>query len=304
MIRFMIHTPVNMRGRMLDYIKNNLPALEEKMGDKIILHVPHDPEYEADCGEEWLAPAVEKGIVPEIIITHATDFASLTDRYQDNLFSDLAGQFEKNHPIRKELSMLTDPKGLFSLVSVTPLVMFYNPKTVKEDDLKHTWADLFNENYKVIFPDRDKPLTRAAGAFLKQRFPDEFPKFEKRVVYEGYPSDVVKAVISGEYDMAMSICSFAEMGNSRGIKINPTEEGYILLPQVLVWKNGVNEKATAIADLLMSEEMQSFLSEQGSWPASSGVPIGDTIEHNDRLKNWQGWDSYLKEVSEFDKFTE
>ena len=30
MIRIMIHTPVNLRGRMLDYLKNNLPDLENK----------------------------------------------------------------------------------------------------------------------------------------------------------------------------------------------------------------------------------------------------------------------------------
>ena len=303
MIRFMVHTPVNLRRRMMDYVKGNLPDLEKRIGDKIMLYMPHDPEYEAYCGEEWLAPSVERGNVPDVILTHATDFASLKSRLDNNLFSNLAGRYEKQNPVRDELSMITDPMGIFYPVCVTPLVMLYNSNNVKEHELKHSWADLFNKKFNVIFPGRDKPLTRAAGAFLLQRFPEEFPEFEKRVVYEGYPSDVVKAVVSGEYDIAMSIFSFAMMANSRGIAINPTQEGYIPLPQVLVWKQGADERLTAIADLLMSEEMQNFLSDQGSLPARKGVPMGDISRDNTQLKNWQGWDTYIEEVAGFDKFS-
>lgn len=303
MIRFMVHTPVNMRGRMTDYIKDNLPALEEKIGDKISLYTPHDPEYSSDCSEEWLAPSIEKGIMPDVIVTHATEFAALDSRSETCLFSDIAARYLQANPVREELNMLIDPQEIFYPISVTPLVMVYNTEKVKETDLSHSWADLFNEKYKVIFPDRDKPLCRAAGAYLKATFPEQFPEFEKKVVYDGSPANVVKAVASGEYDMAMTNSSFAAIAQGKRIAINSPKEGYILLPQVLVWKKGADERLTALADILASEEIQGYLAEQGAWPVRKGIPMCDTITYNQQLVNWQGWDSYVKSVAEFDKFS-
>ncbi len=303
MVRFMVHTPVNMRGRMTDYIKDNLWALEEKIGDKVALYTPHDPEYTSDCSEEWLASAIEKGIVPDVIVTHATEFAALENRSEVGLFSDLSSRYLKENPVREELSMLIDPQGIFYPISVTPLAMIYNTEKIKEHELKRSWADLFNEKYKIIFPDRDKPLCRAVGAFLKAKFSEQFPAFEKKVVYEGSPANVVKAVASGEYDMAITNSSFAAMAQGRKIAINAPKEGYILLPQVLVWKKGTDERLTALADLLIGEEMQRYLSEQGAWPVRKDIPICDTVAYNQQLTSWQGWDAYIKAVSEFDKFS-
>lgn len=299
----MIHTPVNLRGHMLDCIKNNLPDLEKNFGDKITLYTPHDPEYTMDCSEEWLAPAIEKGNVPDIMVTHAPEFASVENRVESGMFSELIGQYAKENPVREELSMLTDPEGLFYPLFVVPLAMFYNTKNINEKELKNSWTDIFNKKYKVRFPERDKPISRAVGAFLKHKFPKQFSEFEKRVVYEGSPAHVVKSVISGEYDIAVTNISFAMMAEGRGITINPTTEGFVLLPQVLVCKKEVGEKIKIIADLLMCEEMQTYLGEQGAWPALKGISMCDTIALNGRLKNWQGWQAYTQEISEFDKLT-
>ena len=303
MIRFMIHTPVNVRGRMIDYTKDNLPDLEDKIGDNVALYTPHNREYALEGSEEWLAGAIEKGIVPDVIVTHVTEFATLDNQSESGLFSSMAGRYSKEVPIRNELNMLADPQGIFYPISVTPLVMIYNPETIKEDELEHSWADLFNEKYKVIFPDRDKPLCKAAGAFLMATFPNQFPAFDKRVVYEGSPVNMIRAVASGEYDIAMTTASFAAIGQSRGLAINSAKEGCVILPQVLVWKKGADEKLVALADLLLYEEMQEFLSEQGVWPIREGIPMSETIAYNQQLLNWQGWDVYLKAVSDFDKFS-
>jgi spermidine/putrescine-binding protein len=302
MIRIMIHTPVNLRGHMLDYLKNNLPDLEERIGDKITLYTPHDPEYCSVCSEQWLGSSIEKGIVPDLMITHVPEFATLGNRIESGLFSDIAGEFASEHPVREELHMLTDPHGLFYPLFVVPLVMFYNTKKIKENELKHSWSDLFNKNFKIIFPNRDKPLSRAVGAYLKHEFPEQFPEFEERVVYEGSPPSVIKSVISGEFDIGITNFTFAMMAKGRGIAINPPTEGFILLPQVIAWKKGADEKLKIIADLLMQEEMQKYLSEQGCWPALRSIPIHDMIAYNGRLKNWQGWESYIEEVSEFDQY--
>lgn len=130
-------------------------------------------------------------------IQDASEFAILRNRMESGLLSDLAGRYADENPVREELRMLTDPHGLFYPLFVVPMVMFYNSRKIKEGELKHSWTDLFNEKFKVIFPNRDKPLTRAVGAYLKHEFPEQFPEFEQRVVHEGTPPSVIKSVVSG-----------------------------------------------------------------------------------------------------------
>lgn len=296
MIRFMIHTPVNTRGYLLDYIKNRLPELEESVGDKIALYTPHSPEYTMDCSEEWLAPSIEKGIMPDVIITHATEFASITNRVE--LFSTLSGAYAEENPVRDELSMLKDPDGIFYPLFVVPVVMCCGKRTV--GGLSHSWADLLNEKLKVVLPDRDKPLSRAVGGFMKSRYPEQFDAFEKRAVYNGSPNNVVKSVISGEYQVAVTNASFGMMAKNKGITLNIPSEGVVLLPQVLAFKKDSDDRLKAIADLMMSSDIQDYLGEQGNWPARADSPMGETIQYNEQLLNWQGWDTYVHEVSEFD----
>lgn len=302
MIRVMVHTPVNLRGRMLDFMKKNLKDLENKIGDEITLYTPHDPEYDSNCSEEWLSPSIEKGIVPDLMITHAPEFATLKNKEKSELLSDMAGKYTVDNPVREEIKMLEDPKGLFYPLFVVPMAMFYNTNKIQEEELEHSWKDIFNDKFKIIFPERDKPLSRAVGAYLKHNYPEQFEELEKRVVYEGSPTHVIKSVVSGEYDMGITNYTFALMAEGRNAAINYPKEGYILLPQVLMWKKGADEKLKAIADLLMGEEMQRYLSEQGTWPALRGIPIDKSIEYNGILKKWQGWDAYLSQVYEFDKY--
>ncbi len=302
MIRFMLHTPVNVRGRMMSYIKANLGEISAEVGDKINLYTPHDPEYTSDCTEEWLMASIENNIMPEVIVTHATEFAGLTKEERQRLFSDMAGKYAERRPIRKELSNLYDPEGIFYPISVTPLAMIYNTENVKEEDLKHSWSDLFNEKYKVVFPDRDKPLSRAVGGFLKTRFPEQFPAFEEKVTYDGSPADMSRLVASGKYDMAMTLLSFAQVGQTHRVRINHVKEGYVLLPQLLVWGRGTDPKLAALADLLTGDEMQIYMAEQDAWPVKEGVTINSASQDMKQIAEWQGWEAYLHAVRDFDSY--
>lgn len=302
LIRFMLHTPVNVRGRMLDCIKASLKELEEEVGDSIQLFTPHDPEYSSDCTEEWLAPSIEKGIMPDVIVTHATEFASLKQEARSRLFSDLAGQYAKLNPIREEMRRLYDPQGIFYPISVTPLAMIYNTEKVKEEDLNGSWTDLFHDKYSVIFPDRDKPLCRAVGGYLKANYPDQFAKFEEKVVYDGSPANMLRLVASGQYDMAMTLLSFASIAQQDRVKINKAKEGYIPLPQLIVWKQGVSERLSVLADMLTSLEMQVYLAEQDTWTVNENVPLAGTSQDMKQLSEWKGWDFYLEAVNAFDKY--
>ncbi len=302
MIRFMLHTPVNVRGRMLDYIKASLKDLEEEVGDSIQLFTPHDPEYSSDCTEEWLTPSIEKGIMPDVIVTHATEFASIKEGARSCLFSDLAGQYAKLNPIREEMSQLYDSRGIFYPISVTPLAMIYNTEKVKEKDLTGSWTDLFNDKYSVIFPDRDKTLCRAVGGYLKANYPDQFAKFEEKVVYDCTPANMLRLVASGQYDMGMTLLSFANIAQQNRVKINKVKEGYIPLPQLIVWKRGVNDRLSILADLLTGSEMQTYLAEQDTWAVNKCVPLSGTSQDMKQLSEWKGWDFYLEAVDAFDKY--
>jgi hypothetical protein len=303
LIRFMLHTPVNVRGRMLDYLKASLKDLEREVGDEIQLFTPHDPQYSSDCTEEWLPASIERGIMPDIIITHATEFASLKREQRIELFSSLPGQYEELKPIRKELSKLKDSLGIFYPISVTPLAMIYNAENVKEEELKHSWADLFNEKFKVIFPERNKPLCRAAGGFLKANFPEEFPEFEERVTYSGTPANMTRLIASGEYDMGMTLLPFAGIGQQGRVKINKTKEGYIPLPQTIVWKKGASKSLMTFADIFRGRDMQSYLAEQDTWTVREDMPIRASDQDMKQVLEWKGWDFYLDAVDEFDKYS-
>lgn len=300
MIRFMNHISVNLRGHLIDYLKSNLSQLEKDVGDRITFFTPHDEEYSMKCKESWLIPSIEKGILPDVILAHATEFASLKNRSDGELFSDIAGKYAEENPIREELAMLKDPKGLFYPLFVVPLVMCYNTKIVNPEDLKHSWTDLFNEKYKVYLPSREKPMTRAIGAFLKKNYPQQFARFDERAVYKDSPKEVMKSVISGECHIAVSNISFATMGQNKNVALNLPSEGVVILPVVMAWKNNSSEKLKIFADLLMQQEIQDYLGGQGNWPSLKSAKMGDTIKYMDQLKNWEGWDAYIKAVSDFD----
>lgn len=302
MIRWMMHMPVNVRSRMIEYAKEALEVLEYPRGMDFSVVTPHDPPYTLDCSEEWLGSAIDKQIVPEVIVTHATEFA--TDRLQGREchFSPFAQGCLDRNPIRKEFVMLQDPLRVFFPVSVTPLVMVFNPETVHGDELVHSWEDLLETHRSVLFPDRDKPLSRAAGAYLLKTYPDRFPDFERRVAYDGSPASVVKRVASGEYDMAMTNYSFASMVAGRRVAINKPKEGCILLPQVMVWKKGVEEDLIVLSDLMMQKKTQEYLMEQGIWPARSDIPPDETFSCSRQLDCWTGWDDYIEAVADFDAY--
>ena len=303
MIRFMLHTTVNVRGWMSAYIKARLGKLEEEVGETIQLFTPHDPEYDSECTEEWLVPSIEKGIMPDVMVANVTEFASLEKEERIRILSKLAGEYAERNPLREELNALTDPLGIFYPISVTPLTMIYNADNVKEDALLRSWEDLLDDRYTVLFPDRDKPLSRAVGAYLKVNFPEQFARFEKRVTYSGTPANILKAVASGEYDMAMTLLSFAGVGQQGRVRINEPREGYTPLPQVIAWKQGTSKSLMTFADILTDPEMQTYLSNQDAWTVKEGVPLCGTAQDMKQLADWQGWDFYLDAVADFDRYT-
>lgn len=251
-MRFMIHIPVNIRAHLVNDLRDHQEELEGAIGEKLEIYTPHDDEYASEVCGRWLLLAAEKQIVPDLILFMAPEYAISDSASLDALFSRFAGEVDRRHPITPAFRMLVDEVGLFYPFAATPLTMLYNTFSIKESQLLHSWEDLFNPKFRILFPDRDKPLCRAAGAYLLGKYPDQFAEFESRVTYDGSPASVGKAVISGEYDIAMTLASFAQIHEGERVAINHPKEGNILMPQVLVCKRGAERKVWPVLEYMMN----------------------------------------------------
>lgn len=301
MIRFMMHVPVNVRARMIELCKDSVSLLEESLKEQISLVTPHDKMYSVDCSEEWLGQAIERDLVPDVIVTHATEFATKKLDTLELFCKDDTLQTV----VREEFSQLMDPCHRLFLVCVTPLVMVYNPQRVDESELKHSWEDVLCPRYSILFPDRDKPLSRAAGSYLLKHYPNQFDDFERRVVYDGSPASVMKQVSCGDYDIAMTHYPFALMGNQKNLAINMPIEGCILLPQVLTCLKDRKHLLPYVHSLLMQGSVQEYLQEQGLWSVHQDIELAENYaECAKQIGSWQGWQEYIQAVADFDTYPE
>ncbi len=302
MITFMIHTPINSRGYLMGYLKDNLVSLEKEIGEEISLVTPHDYEHTKHCTESWLLPCVKDDTLPDIILTHAGEFADLKDfNLEDHFSTSFAEKYNQDNPVRTELEILKDPKGIFYPLFVVPVSMGYNKKNLDEKYISGSWNDLFNENIKIILPALEKPLTKAFLSFIMENFPEKSSNFFNNISFGNSPVDVVRSIAAGEFDMAVSNISFINMMKNKNIDLNTPKEGVMLLPQVLAWKKNADEKVLKVTELLMKKEIQNYLGEQDFWPSLENSFLGESFKNNELLKSWQGWEKYINSIVNFEK---
>jgi len=300
MINFMIHTPVNSRGRITEYVKERLPTLEAELGEKITISSPHDYETACDGSESWLINCIQKDILPDIVLTHAGEFYALGETPMSEYFTPICGDLEKQYPVRDELKMLVDTAGFFYPMSVVAIVMSYNKKNVDASKLSGSWRDMFLDRFKVVIPDNSKHITIAAGAYILKYMPEyfeQFQAFDRRFS----PAEVTKSVASGEYDMSITNAGFSIMAKSRSVEINPALEGTILLPQVLAFKKGGDERLFKLAATVLEKEIQDYMGNQGFFTSNADAVMGEMVKYDGRLKEWSGWKDYINEISEYEK---
>lgn len=300
MINFMIHTPVNSRGRITEYVKWRLPTLEAELGEKITISSPHDYETACDGSESWLINCIQKNILPDIVLTHAGEFSALGETPISEYFTHICKDFEKRYPVRDELKMLVDTDGFFYPMSVVAIVMSYNKNNIDPSKLSGSWKDMFFDGLKVVVPDNSKHITIAAGAYFLKYMPEyfeQFQSFDRRFS----PAEVTKSVASGEYDMSITNAGFSIMAKSRSVEINPAVEGTILLPQVLAFKKGSDERLFKLAATVLEKEIQDYMGEQGFFTSNADAIMGEMVKYDGRLKEWSGWKAYIDEVSEYEK---
>lgn len=235
------------------------------------------------------------------MLCHASDLSVIDAPTRKKLFSGIARAYEKEHPIRKEFSAFSDPDGICYPLFIVPMVMFYNKKNGTADTLAGSWNDLFNLERKILFPDRDTPISKVVLAFLEKNYPDNYQAFLNRVAFGDSPVEVIQAVVVGKFDLAISNFSFSLMAKQRNIEINTATEGAIALPQIMLWKKGVSEKALLIADVYRDPMIHTYLGEQGFWPCLPDVPVGLFPPGSAVEKDWDGWDRFLEGIAKTEK---
>ena len=298
MINLMIHTPVNTRARVTEYIKSKLSMLENEFGEEIIITSPHDYEKLRNCQDNWIDNCIRDNNLPDMVLTHACEFSTLLGKDMKKYFSPLGGEYVKEKPVRDELVKFMDEESIFYPIFIVPIIMCYNKNTVDVNDLTGSWNDLFNPKYKSVLPDKSKPITKVVGAHIISYESDKFKVLES-LDYIFSPKAVMKSLMMQEHDIAVTNTAFLNVGGNN-IRLNPTKEGVMLLPQVIAFKKGADRKLLKIIDLLLELEIQNYFGENGYFPSNPDAIMGKTIELDEKIKNFTSWDHYLEEFNKYD----
>jgi precorrin-4 methylase len=297
----MIHTPVNTRAHLIDYMQAHLPELETILGERARITDPHEYDPDSKCEVSWILGALKDEKMPDLFITHACEFSPFDSASIRQLLAPQAAGFATSWPVRKEFQMLIDPEARFYPYCMVPIVMCYHPDLVDESALEGSWSDLFNENLMCLCPSIEKPISKTLGAYLLHAFPDQFGKFIQRCDWKFSPAEVLRKVAAGEYPMGVTTLSFAMMAENMGMKIHRPKEGALLIPQVLCWHQS-DEKLQAAAAVLMRPEVLEYLASQGYWTAIEVEGEKTDLKDCPQIEQWPGWDKHIQRVRIFEAF--
>ncbi len=303
MINLMIHTPVNTRARITDYVKEFVPELAKELSEEVVITSPHDFERSGDLTDNWIDNCIADDSLPDLVLTHVSEFSSLHGKEIKSVFSTLGGEYTKIKPVRKELEIFMDSESVFYPLFIVPIVMCYNSVLIDPSELKNSWQDLLDPRFRAVVTDRSKPITKIVGAYIVKNCPEKFEQFDSLdSIYT--PKEVMKSLMAKDHDLAITNTAFARVAKSRGVSINPTKEGVMILPQVVALKKGADQRLLKVIDHLLEDEIQNYLGENGYFPANPDAVMGDTIGLDSMIKDFRGWEGYIKEILGYEMLIE
>ena len=295
MINLMIHTPVNTRARITVHVQEIVPELADDLNDEVIITSPHDFERSGDLSDNWIDNCIQDNSLPDLVLTHASEFAVLYGKDMKSYFSSMGGEYTKTKPVRQELAAFVDSESIFYPLFIVPIVICYDMEEIAPGELENSWEDLFNPKYNAVVTDRSKSITKIVGAHILKTCPDKFDQFDNLdTIYS--PKEVMKSLMAKDHDLAITNTAFARIAKGRGVSINPTKEGVMILPQVVALKKGADKRLLKVIDHLLEEEIQNYLGENGFFPANENAVMGETIALDGMIKGFEGWNSYLQEI--------
>lgn len=282
-----LHSPLNVNLSLAEMVKTAARDIGTKHGTSIEVE-------SATCHQR------ENGLLPganfhrdDMIITYSSDFAFVGREGAKDAFSPLSGEF----PLREELASrgFTDPDGFYHPIFLIPLIMIYNHRMISEEQAPRKWEDLLEAKWhgKVLFPERHLPASRAILGLLRNLYPDRFETFLANIVFKGSPVDVKNAVDEGQYPLGINKVSFARFSRQQNVAMIWPEEGAFCLPNIMVWRRGVDKALLELGHYLRSAPVQDFFLRQGYLPVISGLPMLPEAVLNDFRILWRGWDWFF-----------
>jgi hypothetical protein len=292
MAKILVHCPLNISRTLEEMLKEHSRQMQEKYGLTVQIETqPHRPTEEG-----LLQMYAANQDIPDLVIGHVNDFAELPEDYLYDNFRALPGRF----PLREELveAGFTDPKGYFHPFVIIPFVIFYNQNLLDEKDLPRIWEELLDARWrsKILMPDEYRMVSKIVRTFMAAHYPDKFDNFQRNVVHQGAPIDVVNAVDDGQYPLGITNIAFARISRNKNTRLLWPEDGVFCMPQVMVWSKNADERLLETGDYLLSRQVQEYLALQSFVPASPEVAIPPLLAENRVGLRWEGWERYLEVI--------
>lgn len=288
MPRVLIHVSINIRNALVEKFRQKLRDFNKLHGMNVKIVIP-----ENNHEESWLSEGQPQSSFPDMALSHATDFVSLSRKKQKEVFMSLPERF----PMREELREkgLLDPDDLLHTAFLVPFVIVCNARLVPPAERPVDWKGLMKAKWrnKVTFPHPKTPITQAVLAFLKNSYPKEFEEFYSSIKFQNSPVEVVKSVGDGLFPLGIANTTFAKTVEQRNvIRIWPAE-GILCIPQVVVYKQGADQRLLELGDFLFDREVQEMIARQGFIPVNSEISLPQGILEKMRQFPWAGWEHYF-----------
>lgn len=283
-----LNCPVNVRRSFSEMLKEFSSELGRKNGITIEVKVQQRPD------DPLLQKAIDAGEIPDIIIAHAAKLVDLGQEKIEEYFQPLPGLLS----MRREMTEIgfADPAGYLNSYALVPFVIIYNRNLIEARELPQTWEELISEKWwgKIAAPFAHHAVSRLVLDYIKYYFAEQHDGFEQNTYFANSPQEIVIAVDEGRFPLGIMNISFAKFSRNKNVGFIWPQEGALCSPQVVAFKKDVDKSLLAVADFLMSNQMQEFFYNQDFMPSSQEIPIPPELTKNQYGFWWDGWEQYFK----------
>ncbi|MEN6389164.1 MAG: extracellular solute-binding protein [Syntrophomonas sp.] len=289
MSKILIHTPLNIRKNLIDGLKGFLKDFNRNNGTKISAE-PVDHSVQGS----WLADRVAQDDIPEMILAHATDYATVNRGELSKVFASFPNRF----PLRPELQPYGDDAGILHPVFGVPFVIICNTRLISPEDRPSSWEELMASRWhgQLAFPDPTTPIARGVASYINSSYPGLFKEFLPHLRFIKSVPELNQAVVDGVYPLGIANIAFAKMLHQKHVVPIWPKEGAVLIPQFMVWSNRADKRLLEIGDFMLSKPVQAILANQGFVPANPELPLSNVLAENCGFVRWEEWDRYSENV--------
>ena len=255
MIRVRIQLPLNISRSLEETLREHIETNAGQYPTEIGL------DNSPACGGGGATDA-------DIMIGFMPELAMQTDEYLlENIIS-----YPERFPMKKELQEqgFADPRGYFQVFGIVPFIMFYNPDYTDEAKLPRTWSEILAPQWKgrIMMPGKEHMAPQVIRAFLKHDNGEKATAVDENINCRGMPPNVIEAVKNGEFALGITNLTFGKISESQKIKMIWPEDGLLCMPQIIVWKKGLDESLMKLGDFMLGPKVQSLLAQEAFLPVA------------------------------------